>query len=143
MDLTRKYKDVLNWKMILSFVLMASIGTVSSSAQSIKKKAVSDKSQFTLEDKIMDKVLDIPEVKEEAKYVENKSNGKRHLSDVICQRPTKKEPYYQVKVWEDNGVSYATYFIFLVNPKTLSIKYYDTVNDTAVDLAYWRKHRKK
>jgi hypothetical protein len=96
-----------------------------------------------LEDKILDTVLSLPEVKKEANKVEQLSHNKRHLSDVIYQRSEKSFNYYWVKVWEDNGDAYVTYFHFYVNPKTLEIKFYDVVNDKLVDLKIWRKLHKK
>lgn len=95
-----------------------------------------------LESKIIDKVFALPEVQKEIQYVETASKGKRHLGATILQRPSKEFPYYLVKVWEDNGMSYVSHFNFFVNPKTLTIKYQDTKQDTLVDLNAWRKQRK-
>ena len=100
--------------------------------------------KFTaLENKILDTVLSLPEVKQEEKKVEKLSKNKRHLSDIIYQRPQKDFKYYWVKVWEDNGRAYATHFNFYVNPKNLTIKFFDTVNDKLLDLPAWRELRKK
>jgi hypothetical protein len=99
--------------------------------------------KVALEDKILDTVLSLSEVKQEAKKVERLSHDKRHLSDVIYQKPSKDFNYYWVKVWEDNGGAYATHFNFYVQPKTLEIKFYDVVNDKLLDLKTWRILRKK
>jgi hypothetical protein len=44
-----------------------------------------------------------------------------------------------VKVWEDNGDSYATHFNFYVYPKTFTIKFFDIEKGTAIGLKEWRK----
>lgn len=117
-------------------VILSILLALDSSAQSKNKKVA-------LEDKILDTILSLPEVKKEAKRVEQLSHSKRHLADVIYQRPAKDFSYYWVKVWEDNGDGYATYFNFYVHPKTLEIKFYDAINDKLLDLKTWRKIRQK
>jgi hypothetical protein len=96
-----------------------------------------------LERRIIDKVLALPEVQKEIRYVETASKGKRHLGATISERPSEEFAYYLIKVWEDNGVSYVSHFNFFVNPKTLTIKYQDTVHDTLLDLKTWRQQRKR
>lgn len=96
-----------------------------------------------LEGIIINKVLALPEVQKEIQYVETASKGKRHLGAAISQRPSKEFAYYLVKVWEDNGMSYVSHFNFFVNPKTLTIKCQDSVNDSLLDLKTWRQQRKR
>ena len=95
-----------------------------------------------LEGKIIDTIASLKEVVERSKYVEEQTKGKRHLQFAIWNRPKKATPYYWVKVMEDNGVSLYTHFNFYVYPKTMTIKYYDTINDRIIDLATWRKNEK-
>jgi hypothetical protein len=89
--------------------------------------------------KIIDTLYKIKEVNERFAYVEKQSGGERHLSFVFFTKPTKKDPYYWVKVWEYNSVSNVTHFNFLVYPKPFSIMYYDTVRDTVISIDEWRK----
>jgi hypothetical protein len=90
------------------------------------------------EDQIIDTIFKLKEVKERAKYVESQTQGKRHLQYSIWEKPTETTPYYWVKVMEDNGVSTYTHFNFFVYPKTMAIKYFDTINDETIDLKTWR-----
>ena len=105
--------------------------------------AQSKNKQTALENKILDTILSLPEVRQEEKMIEQLSKNSRHLSDVIYQRPGKDFNYYWVKVWEDNGGAYATHFNFYVHPNTLEIKFYDAINDKLLDLKTWRKLRRK
>jgi hypothetical protein len=97
----------------------------------------------TIENKIIDTIFKLKEVKERARYVEKESKGKRHLGIAIYTAPSKHEPYYWVKAWEDNGSSYVTHFNFYVYPKTFTIKFLDTVKDTAISLKQWRLQSKQ
>ncbi len=96
-----------------------------------------------LENKILDTIMNLSEVKARAKYVRTKTNGKRKLQYTIWEKPAKQNPYYWVKVMEDNGTSYYTHFNFYVYPKSFAIQYYDVVNDTAITLLEWRKNYKE
>jgi hypothetical protein len=121
--------------LLLPFLFYIGIGFSQSKNHSTHKK--------TIEERILDTVMNIPEVKEEAKYVETESHGKRHLSLFINLKPSKTFRYYWIKVWEDNGYSFVTHFHFYVDPKTLSIKFLDTSTNNAIDLNVWQKSRKK
>lgn len=61
------------------------------------------------------------EVEERAHLVDSLSNSKRHLSFVTIIQDTANELYW-VKVFEDNGVSLTTHFIYQVEIKTNHIK---------------------
>ncbi len=93
----------------------------------------------TLENKIIDTIIKLKEVRERAKYIENQTKDKRRLQYSIWKRPTKTTPYYWVKVLEDNGSTLYTHFNFYVYPNTMNIKYLDTVSDEVLDLKTWRK----
>ena len=109
-------------------------------AQQSNTKHVS-KEYSTIENKILEKVLKLPEVKKRSQYVEAVSKGQRHLGAVVYQTPTKESNFYWVKVWEDNDGSSVSHFNFFVNAQTLEIKYFDTINDTLLDLKTWRQRR--
>jgi hypothetical protein len=49
-----------------------------------------------LEGRIINKVLALPEVQKEIRYVETASKGKRHLGATISQRPSKEFAYYLI-----------------------------------------------
>ena len=77
-------------------------------------------------EKVLGLVAKLPEVITADKYVQKVTKGKRHLFRYLASEPTKEEPYYDVKVAEDNGSAYHTHFIFHVQPKTHKIFYMDT-----------------
>jgi len=67
------------------------------------------------------------------------TKGKHHLKIGIDGEPTKEQPYYWIKVWEDNGDAFVTIFDFFVYPKPFEIRFYDTIKDTAISLKEWRR----
>jgi hypothetical protein len=99
--------------------------------------------QQGIEDRVLDRIKHLPEVKERAEYVKVHSNNERHLQYTIFQKPTKQNKYYWVKVLEDNGEMYHAQFNFYVNGKTLAIKYFDPQLDTVIDYKVWKKMRQK
>lgn len=116
---------------LIFFSLLASFG------QSPKQLSASK-----MERMILDTIVKLPECQKRAEYIEKHSKGKRHLSFVIYDKPSKDYPYYWVKAWEDNGLAYATHFNFYVYTDPLTIKYYDTVNDKVISLKQWRQQTK-
>ncbi len=94
---------------------------------------------MTAEEKIIDKVYALPEIKERAEYIEEETNGERHLQIWIAARPEDTGDYYIVKAGEDNGFSMVTHFDFYVYPETMEIKYYDVITDSELSLAEWRR----
>ena len=84
-------------------------------------------------------ILDLEEVKRKDAIVRKGSKSKRHLSVYVETPPTTADPNYWVKVAEDNGGSYVTYYSFAVNSKTRQISYYDVIQDAVIPLAQWRK----
>jgi hypothetical protein len=95
--------------------------------------------QYKSEKWITDTILSIEEVKKEDKFLQKKTKGERKLSVEIYSFPNKTDKYYWVKVWEDNGFAYATHFNFYVYPETKKIMFYDTLNDTLIDLQTWKE----
>lgn len=103
-------------------------------------KETESKNTASLEDQIIDKVYDLPEVQELEASVRKKSGGKRNLSLRISSEPSDDQEYYGVTVAEDNGAALATYYEFRVYPD-FSIRYYDVVEDRDISLDEWRKSR--
>jgi hypothetical protein len=93
-----------------------------------------------IEEKIIDTIFKLAEVKQRAKYIEQQTKGERHLKVWIEETP--KQPgqnYYSIKVGEDNGTNLVTHFNFYVYPDSMRIMYYDIANDSEVTLDKWRK----
>lgn len=89
------------------------------------------------EDKLIDRIWQLPEVKALADKVEKESKGKRHLTGRISSMPSDDQEYYGVSISEDNGEAMATYFEFRIYPDN-SIYYYDAVEDKEWTLKEWR-----
>jgi hypothetical protein len=79
------------------------------------------------------------EVKRKNALIMKESNGKRRLSTYVETLPTVADPYYWVKVAEDNGGSFVTYYSFGVQAKTHAIVFYDVMQDSLFSLSQWRK----
>jgi hypothetical protein len=93
-----------------------------------------------IEEKLIDTISKLPEVKERAKYIEQQTQGKRHL--IVWVEDTLVVPdrnYYWIKAGEDNGAMLVTHFDFYVYPDSMRIMYYDTVADSVLTLDEWRK----
>lgn len=93
------------------------------------------------EDKLIDKIWQLPEVKSLSDKIERESKGKRHLVGRISSTPSDDQEYYGVSVSEDNGEALATYFEFRIYPDN-SIYYYDAVEDQELTLKEWRAQKK-
>lgn len=93
------------------------------------------------ENKLIDQVWKLPEVKEMADKVEKESKGKRHLVGRISSEPSDDQEYYGVSIAEDNGQALATYFEFRIYPDN-QIYYYDVVEDRELSLKEWRAQKK-
>lgn len=115
-----------------------SSGIVRNDKLNKEKSEKIDKSE-NIEDKIIDKILDLPEIKERTAYIIKETGGQRNLKIWIVSTPDKNNNFYVVKAAEDNGMSYVTHFEFHVYPKTMEIKYYDVLSDSELSLAEWRK----
>jgi hypothetical protein len=103
------------------------------------KQAVKPEIAESEEDKVVALVMDLDEVKRKSAQVVKDSKNKRHLVTYIETPPTADDPYYWVKVAEDNGGSYVTYYSFAVHKITHNISYYDVMQDSLISIAQWRK----
>lgn len=91
------------------------------------------------EEQVVKLIMDLQEIKMRNAEVERLSKGKRRLSTYVESPPSSDDPNYTVKVAEDNGSNFVTYYTFAVDGKTRAIKYYDVVQDTLISLNDWRK----
>ena len=83
--------------------------------------------------------MNLEEIKRATAAVERGSKGKRTLSTYVESPPTNDDPNYWVKVAEDNGDTYVTYYTFAVDARTRNISYYDVVDGNLISLAKWRQ----
>ena len=114
----------------------------------IAKSAVSTKkadrsiSNEEVENKIIDTIFKLTEVKERAKYIEEQTKGRRHLKIWVADTPNlSDQKYYWIKAGEDNGTNLVTHFNFYVYPDSMRIMYLNTLDDKELTLEEWRKTR--
>jgi len=91
------------------------------------------------EESIVRLIMNLEEIKRATAAVERGSKGKRTLSTYVESPPTSDDPNYWVKVAEDNGDTYVTYYTFAVDARTRNIRYYDVVDGNLISLAKWRQ----
>ncbi|TDO19333.1 hypothetical protein CLV32_4573 [Pedobacter duraquae] len=111
----------------------AAVVVKSKQVQKLKADTVSQES------KVIDLILDLEEVRNRTQGVEKESQGKRTLATYVESPPTREDPNYWVKVAEDNGYAYVTYYTFTVNPKDYSISFYEPIEGNLITLAEWRR----
>jgi len=71
-------------------------------------------------DKITDLVADLKIVKDQMKLIDSLSNNERHISLITVLEDSIND-IYVVKVAEDNGTNYVTYFNIMVDAKTMKV----------------------
>ncbi len=105
------------------------------------KNADSSINKDEAEVKMINAIFKLTEVKERAKYIEEQTNGKRHLKIWVGSRPhMPDQKYYWIKAGEDNGSNLVTHFNFYVYPDSMRIMYYNTESDSEIPLNKWRKN---
>lgn len=87
----------------------------------------------------MNSIWKIKEVKKLNKNIIKTSKNTRKLSLILCKEPEENAKYYWIKVAEDNGSNFVTYFHFFVYPTDWKIKFYNVINDEVIELQEWRK----
>ncbi len=90
-------------------------------------------------DKLLNQIWELPKVQERSEYVQKETKGERKLKIEIQQEPTKADPYYWVKVGEDNGMSFVSHFLFAIDPNTNEIFYYDSLTGEKMTVEEWGK----
>ncbi len=105
-------------------------------------KISNDTTKKNIEDIILDKIYNIPEVRKKEHFIDSLTNHKHGISMMILKRPTTKEPYYAVQVGYDNKIRFETYYTFYVYRKNLVIKFYDTIPGEVITLEEWRKRNR-
>ena len=136
----------MNFHHQLKCFLPCFIALTVTACKSPQKKEVVKHQQKTVkqalmkeEDQVVNLIMNLDEVKRKSAMVVKESKGKRHLSTYIETPPTATDPYYWVKVAEDNGGNYVTYYSFGVQARTHAIQYYDAMQDSLISLNQWRK----
>jgi hypothetical protein len=90
----------------------------------------------------MDAVAALPEVQQWGIFLEQQTQGERHMKFWAWGAPKPDAPYYWIKVGEDNGMSLVAQFNFFVYPESGRIMYYDVVEGEPITLEAWRAKEK-
>ena len=91
------------------------------------------------ENKIVDTIFQLKEIKERQKYIKQQTKGSRNLQIWIADKPNLTNKYYYIQVGEDNRTNYVTHFNFYVYPDSMRIMFLDTKEDEEITLNEWRK----
>ncbi|MFB2895687.1 hypothetical protein ACE1CI_22500 [Aerosakkonemataceae cyanobacterium BLCC-F50] len=89
--------------------------------------------------KVINLVWRLPEVQQKAAEIRRLSNGKVRVKLVLETAPTKTEPYYTVRVFEDNPDRIVTLYWFRVNMPGERITVQDEITGEYISLEQWRK----
>jgi hypothetical protein len=81
-----------------------------------------------------DSIWHLEKVQKQIAEIDRLSNGERHLSMITIER----EGEYQIKLAEDNGVSYVTYMNFFIDVQEgWKIYFYDPWNNERIEMNEW------
>ncbi len=105
-------------------------------------KFIVDKSISRREEKILDLIRNINEVKASDKYIDSFSHHKKGIATLIF-KPTKGEKNYTVQAGYNGESSFETYYNFYVDSATLQIKIQDPVDGDVVTIDEWRRREEK
>lgn len=95
-----------------------------------------------LENKILNKIFNLPEVQAKQKFIDSLTNHKSGVSVIIFKTPTQDSPYYWIQVGYNNSFRFDPYYNFYVYPqKGLEIKFLNTMNDSVISLKEWREDK--
>lgn len=115
------------------------MNTDSTLSRQVKTEIVdTNMTEEKLEEKIIDTIFSLKEVKEREEYIERETKGVRHMTIWVAEKPTEKNKCYWIKAGEDNGTNLVTHYNFVVYPDSMRIMYYDVVNDQQITLDEWR-----
>lgn len=93
-----------------------------------------------MEDKAANMIATLPDIMQADDYCQKKSHGKRHLETYV-EEDESGNGYYWVKVAEDNGTAYHTWYEFKVMAKSYKIFYEDTDSGKDVPMEVWRRRK--
>ena len=110
--------------------------TAKADSASVKRQ---DTSANSLENKIMNAVMDLPEVKAANAHIDSVTNHKSGVAGMV-DPPEQGETDYSVRVGYNGDERFEVYYFFAVNPATLKIKIMDV--DSFIPIEDWRKQIK-
>jgi hypothetical protein len=89
---------------------------------------------------VMAQVENLPEYKAlKRQFLKLNHDTSNHFAVLLAARPNSSIRYYSVKLGENNAYRFHTWEQFYVDPKNLTITYYDIISDSVLTLNQWRK----
>jgi hypothetical protein len=95
-----------------------------------------------IENKILDLLFSLPEVKMSDRFVDSLTNHRHGISMRIVHRPNRLEKYYTIDAGYNSSERFENYYNFYVWPDKMIIKIVDSYTGRLLTLAEWRKKRK-
>jgi hypothetical protein len=95
----------------------------------------------SVENAILDKIHNLPEVKAKQHFIDSLTNHKSGISMIILKTPSNSKPYYWIQVGYDNSIRFEPYYNFYVYRKGLVINFFDPMTNRILNLEEWRKDK--
>ena len=109
---------------------------------SCEGKQVKDNNTQCNKDTAIKTIMNLPETKRQAKYVDSISNHKKGISIMVDSLKIKDENYYEIKTGYDGEFHWETYNIFYVNRKNCKeVLVNDTILGDIIPIDIWRQKK--
>lgn len=93
--------------------------------------------------KALDLVWKLPEVQRKAREIERLSKGSIRVAAIVDGSPTPNEPYYSVRVFEDQPDHNTTIYWFRVLSPSGKIQVLDILENKYITLEAWKEQLKR
>lgn len=118
----------------------SNIATLPTSAD----ERIADNGISEQENKVINAVMDLPEIIKQADYIEKHSKGKNHLAAMIIETPEENSKgYYVVQISEDTEDRFVGMYSFNVYYPSMKIMWIDPFENEEMPLDKWRKQLKE
>jgi hypothetical protein len=105
---------------------------------SVPQTTATQKGNAKLEQKIINDVFSLPEVRKKNKYIDSLTKHKKGITIIIAKKPDKIHNYYWVQAGYNSELRFEPYYNFYVYQPNRVIKYYDPMSDKILTLKEWR-----
>ncbi|BAY18690.1 hypothetical protein NIES2109_52970 [Nostoc sp. HK-01] len=104
---------------------------------------VAEVSQQINEDTALNLVWKLPQVQRKAKEIERLSKGTIKLGAIVDGSPTPNEPYYKIRIFENQSDYDSTIYWFRVFNDSGLIEVLDVIENKYISLDEWREQLKR
>jgi hypothetical protein len=117
------------------FIVMSLTYTLIGSGQKPKSHSNDD----IQEDKIIDRLYLLPEIKEKNRYIDSFTNHKHGIAFITMKKPNSKSDYYWIQAGYNSDIRFEPYYNFYVYYPKMKIEVLDPSTDKVYSLKDWRK----